>query len=93
MPAAMTLKNIPDELYERLKTAARTNHRSMNKEAIACLEQALSPNRKSPEEVLAGARQVRASLKGRTLKASDVEKAINWGRARRSRVIESGGHK
>lgn len=38
----VTLKNIPPELYERLKIQAKNNHRSINKEAISILEKALS---------------------------------------------------
>ena len=38
----VTLKNIPPELYERLKIQAKNNHRSINKEAISILERALS---------------------------------------------------
>ena len=40
MPA-ITVKNIPDDLYENLKLAAQVNHRSINSEIIACLEKEL----------------------------------------------------
>jgi len=35
MPTTLTLKNIPDELYGRLKQAAEVHHRSLNSEVIA----------------------------------------------------------
>lgn len=38
MPATLTLKNIPDAVYERLKRSAEAHRRSVNSEAIACLE-------------------------------------------------------
>jgi len=41
LPTTLTLKNIPDELYERLKSAAELNRRSLNSEAIVCLESGL----------------------------------------------------
>ncbi len=39
----ITVKNIPDDLYERLKQAAKTNHRSINSEIIACIESGVRP--------------------------------------------------
>jgi antitoxin FitA len=33
----ITVKHIPDALYERLKLTAKTNHRSINSEIIACI--------------------------------------------------------
>jgi len=35
MPTNLTLKGVPDEVYERLKTSAGINHRSLNSEIIA----------------------------------------------------------
>jgi antitoxin FitA len=43
MPTTLTLKNIPDDVYERLKLSAQTHRRSMNSEAIVCLEAVLLP--------------------------------------------------
>jgi len=40
MPS-ITVKNIPDDLYERLKLRAAANHRSINSEIIVCIEQVL----------------------------------------------------
>ena len=66
MPTTLTLKNIPDALYERLKSAAESHRRSLNSEAIVCLEAVLLPARATPAERLARARELRASLpKGR----------------------------
>ena len=36
--ASITIKNLPPALHERLKEAARRNHRSLRSEIIACLE-------------------------------------------------------
>ena len=43
MPTTLTLKSIPDEVYERLKASAEVHRRSLNSEAIACLESAFKP--------------------------------------------------
>ncbi len=36
----LTLKNVPGPLYRRLKEQAGRNHRSLNREALHCLEEA-----------------------------------------------------
>ena len=39
------IKELPEDLHQRLKERAARNHRSMTKEAIAMLEAALNENR------------------------------------------------
>lgn len=51
MPS-LTIKNIPVELYDRLKKRARERRRSVNSEVIICLEQALRCGRVDPEAFL-----------------------------------------
>jgi len=80
MPAAITLKNIPDDIYARLKQSANENHRSINKEVIACLEQVLLAKQATAEAHLARAREIRESLKPAKFKAKDILKAIEQGR-------------
>jgi len=80
MGATITLKNIPEEIYDSLKQAATAHHRSINSEAIACLERVLLPSKAGNDEHLARARQMRESLKGKKFKAADIEKAIEQGR-------------
>lgn len=66
MAMTLTLKNIPDEVYERLKSSAGTHRRSLNSEAIVCLETVLLAGKMDPEERLARIRTLRAALpKGR----------------------------
>jgi plasmid stability protein len=38
----LTIKNVPEELYERIKTQAKNNHRSINKEVITIIERAFT---------------------------------------------------
>ena len=40
---AITVKNIPAPLYERVKERAKANHRSINNELITILEQSVMP--------------------------------------------------
>lgn len=40
--STLTLKNLPADLHERLRARARAHRRSLNQEAIACIEAALA---------------------------------------------------
>ena len=73
MPTTLTLKNIPDEVYDRLKAAAEAHRRSLNSEAIVCLESVLLPGRMDPGERIARARALRASLPKAKFKAREID--------------------
>ena len=62
MATTLTLKNVPDEVYRRLKAAAEAHRRSLNSEAIVCLESVLIPSRVAVADRLAAARAIRARL-------------------------------
>ena len=57
--ATVTVKNIPDELYKRLKAVAETNRRSINSEIIVCIENSVMSRRINPEEMIEYARRLR----------------------------------
>jgi plasmid stability protein len=57
--ATITVKNIPDELYERLKSVAEINRRSINSEIIVCIENAVVSRRINIDATLATARRIR----------------------------------
>ena len=80
MPTTLTLKNIPDEIYQRLKASAVTHRRSLNSEAIVCLETVLLPGRIDPSERLARARALRAALPESTFRAHDIDASKREGR-------------
>jgi antitoxin FitA len=81
MPTTLTLKNVPDEVYERLKTAAAHNRRSLNREAIVVLETALAPVQIPALERIARARALRAALPVRAkFHAKDIDAAKRTGR-------------
>lgn len=79
--ASLTVKNIPDELYEQLKRAANTHHRSINSELIVCLEKVLLPTRISAEERLNSARALRDSVNATVIDAAELDEAKRAGRA------------
>jgi plasmid stability protein len=76
----LTIKGIPQPVYERLKARAKINHRSLNAEVIACLEHAVLPQRVSPDEMLARAAAARSRVKGGPYSAKFIADAIREGR-------------
>jgi len=80
MPTTLTLKNIPDAVYERLKAAAEMHRRSLNSEVIVCLEAVLTPTRIGIEERLARARELRAGLGKTRFRAGDIDALKKQGR-------------
>jgi hypothetical protein len=59
----ITLKNIPEPVYERLKLQAKVSHRSLNSEIIYWLEKSLGvQDRSSTEEVIEKARRFREKI-------------------------------
>lgn len=80
VPTTLTLKNIPDAVYDRLKLAAEMHRRSLNSEVIVCLESILMPTRMMPSERIARARELRAALSTGKFRASDIDAAKREGR-------------
>lgn len=81
MPTTLTLKNIPDSVYLRLKATAELHRRSMNSEAIVCLEAVLLPTRVATAERLARARELRSALQPLKFLARDIDAFKRDGRA------------
>lgn len=79
MPTTLTLKNIPDDVYERLREAAELHRRSLNSEAIVCLETVLMPTRMPSGERLARARKLRAGLSAK-FRSRDIDALKKQGR-------------
>ena len=79
MPS-LTIKNIPDDLFERLKQEARREHRSLNKQIIACLERTLSQPPVDAGERLERAKQIRALTADIVLTAAEIQQAKGQGR-------------
>jgi plasmid stability protein len=79
MPA-LTIKNIPESLYQQLKNAAELHRRSINSEVIVCLEKTLAATRITPADRLTRIEELRSSIKTNRIKPEDIELAINRGR-------------
>ncbi|MBU2738691.1 FitA-like ribbon-helix-helix domain-containing protein [Acidithiobacillus concretivorus] len=81
MTTSLTLKNIPDEVYQQLKASAMSHRRSMNSEAIVCLETALNPNYVcNATERIERARALRAALP-MSFSAQDIDAYKREGRS------------
>lgn len=78
MPS-ITVKNIPESIYNKIKKQAESQHRSMNSEIIACLEKSVEPERVFPDEILRQARMMRNKVRGR-ISAEEIQSAIDEGR-------------
>lgn len=46
----LSIKNVPEDVIERLREKAKRNHRSMQEEMLAILEEASGPKRLSVQE-------------------------------------------
>ena len=80
--ATLTIKNLPDPLYARLKALAAEHRRSINSEAILAVERALTETRVGdPAKLLAALRRSRARLKGVYLTDKELRGARESGRA------------
>ncbi len=77
--ATLTIKNLPDELYARLKASAAANRRSINQEAIFRIEQVLAANAVDFEATLSEVRQLREEL-GIYVTDEEINQAKNEGR-------------
>jgi plasmid stability protein len=59
MPVSISIKNAPDDLVRLLKERAQRNHRSMQREALAILEEAVQkPERLTVDELLTKVRKL-----------------------------------
>jgi len=78
--ATITVKNIPDELYDLVKQSAKAQHRSINSEIIACLERSFLSKSVDVTTTIARARKLREITAGYLLTDEDITRAKNAGR-------------
>ncbi|HLI21976.1 MAG TPA: Arc family DNA-binding protein [Stellaceae bacterium] len=60
MPVNLSIKNTPDRIVNRLKQRAKRNHRSLQGELLAIVEEAVTTDRRkmTPAQVLAKVRSL-----------------------------------
>lgn len=76
----LTIKSIPDELYQRLKQSASEYRRSINREVIVCLERSLLSRRIKPGTFLARVDALREKIALPPLTETILRSAKSTGR-------------
>lgn len=79
MPS-LTVKNIPDDVYQRLKENAKRHRRSLNNEVIVSLERAVRARPVETEKVLARIDKLRKSVRIPPLTEDFLAEAKRTGR-------------
>ena len=78
--ATLTIKKLPDEIYAKLKESASLHRRSMNSEAVVCLEKALLGDRIDPEALHERVKALRERIGPLNLTDEEINKAKRQGR-------------
>jgi len=79
MPTNITIRDIPDDVYAKLKKQADLNHRSINSEVIVYLKKLVQSNRRDPDQIITRAKKLKQKAKG-TLSINEIQEAIDKGR-------------
>ena len=80
MAKTLTLKNLPEALHARLSAAARHHRRSLNNEAIVCLEAALGHDPLAVKQQLGEIRALRDSLAQHSFDPAEIDAFKREGR-------------
>ena len=73
MAKTLTLKNLPEALHARLSAAAKLHRRSLNNEAIVCLEAGLAAGSAPVQDRLREIRALRQTLGTSDFERNEIE--------------------
>jgi plasmid stability protein len=76
----LTLKDVPERLHAQLRARAERHHRSLNREAIACLEAVVLAEPVDVDALIAEARAARRRVR-RSIRATTLRDLVGAGRA------------
>ena len=76
MPVNLSVKNVPDDLVDKLRKRAKRHHRSLQGELVTILEEATGPAKLSVDE---------AERRLRDLRLSTGDDSMAWVREQRDR--------
>lgn len=79
MSTNITIRDIPDEVYQKIKDQADLHHRSINSEVIVYLKKLVQSNRRDPDQIISRAKRIKQKAKG-TLSMDQIQQAIDQGR-------------
>jgi plasmid stability protein len=77
----ITVKNVPDDIYEDLKNSASIHRRSINSEVIFCIEKAVRSHRLEPNELFTRVEAIRNKIDVPPLTDAVLGQAKGEGRA------------
>lgn len=78
--ATVTVKNIPDQIYDTLRALATEHRRSINSEIVHIIEKATHSVKVDPEEHLVAARKLRGKTSAFTVTDQELTQAKREGR-------------
>jgi hypothetical protein len=78
--ATFTVKNIPPNLYEKLKKSAKLNRRSINSEIIVCIEKSVKSQPVDIEEIVTKAQKLRSLTQAVPISDDELIQVIEEGR-------------
>ncbi len=78
--ATVTIKNIPDDLYDELKRRAARNRRSINSEIILLIEHTFRSYKPEPQDIEMQAKRLREMTADYFLTEDELNQAKNEGR-------------
>lgn len=78
--ATVTVKNIPDQIYETLRALAVEHRRSINSEIVHIIEKATRSTKVDPEAHLMAARRLREKTRACLATDQDLSAAKREGR-------------
>ncbi len=76
----ITIKNIPDDLYEKVKRSAKANRRSLNQEIKVCIEKSVMGEEIVPEQLIDKARRLRKKTANHYLKNEELNQIKGYER-------------
>lgn len=79
MPTNITIRDIPDDVYEKLKRQAELHHRSINSEVIVYLKKMVKSHHRDPAQIIAQAKKIKKKAKG-SLTIQQIQEAIDQSR-------------
>ncbi|MFC2129834.1 Arc family DNA-binding protein [Bacteroidota bacterium] len=79
--AAITLKNIPENLYKQIKKSAKDNYRSINNEILFHIKLAIERRRINQKSLISRIEKLQSKLKMPELTDDLLAEAKNKGRA------------
>lgn len=77
---SFTVKNIPPDLYEKLKKSADINRRSINSEIIVCIEKSVESQAVDSDKLLYKARKLRRLTADHPISNQEMTQIKNAGR-------------